>query len=123
MVMKIAFDLDGTITAFPEFFRLLSECWNDDVYVITFRSGYDEAVDEAKKRGIKFTELYLAKDDDDKARIVKQLGVEAFFDDMPEFLIHVAKNVACFLVRGEYNFDSRDKQFVFSKYTGKLTEE
>ena len=118
--MKIALDLDGTITRYPEFFATLSQLWDDDVYVITFRDSMETSVADCRRYGVKYKEIILAnKDDDTKAIEIERLGIGVFFDDMPEFLIHTKKNVATFLVRNEENFDYADKQFLFSKYTGR----
>ena len=51
--MKIAIDIDGTITRYPEFFSKLSHLWDDDVYILTFRSDMESAIRyirEAKTR-------------------------------------------------------------------------
>lgn len=46
--MKIAFDLDGTITAHPEFFRTLHAAWTEKLghppYIITARHENDRAL-------------------------------------------------------------------------------
>ena len=118
--MKMALDLDGTITRYPEFFSKLSHLWDDDVYVITFRVDMQGSVEDCHRYGIKYKEIILAnKGDDSKAKEIERLGIEVFFDDMPEFLNHASKNVAAFLVRNEDNFDYREKQFLFTKYTGR----
>ena len=124
ITMKIGLDLDGTITRYPEFFSKLTYLWDDEVYIITFRPGHRERDEqELDKLGITYTDIiYANKDDDSKAKAIAELGVEVFWDDMPEFLVHVDKSVACFLVRGEHNFDPKNKQFLFTRYTGKLQQ-
>ena len=110
--MKIGLDLDGTITQHPQFFSKLSHLW-DDVYIITARTGTHRERDEQEltKLGIKYKDIiYANADDDSKAKAIKELGIEVFFDDMPEFLVHIDKDVACFLVREDYNFDYKNKQ-------------
>jgi len=55
--MRIGIDLDGTITAHPEFFSKLSHLWDDDVYIITLRDDKEEAIQDAEKHNIKFTDV------------------------------------------------------------------
>jgi len=126
-MQKIGIDLDDTITKYPQFFSQLSQLWisaGGEVYIITFRSSCNPHVEQEllASYGIAYTDvIYANKDDDSKAKAIKELGVEVMFDDMPEFLIHVESDVACFLVRHEAtNFDYNTKQFVFTKHTGRL---
>jgi hypothetical protein len=119
--MKIALDLDGTITRYPEFFSKLSHLWDDDVYVITFRHSMRTSIEACRKHNIKYKEIILAnKDDDDKAKEIERLGIEVFFDDLPDFLNHAKENVAAFLVRNEDNFDYENKLFIFTENTGRI---
>ena len=84
--MIFAFDLDGTITAAPDLFSVLSHALRNaghKVYIITARH-------EIMK---KQTELYLSNRDIvhdglffeyDKLKKAQELGVDYAFDDMPE---------------------------------------
>jgi len=118
--MKIALDIDGTITRYPEFFSKLSHIWDDDVYVISFRYSMDSCVEDCKKYNIKYKEIFLAKNEDSKAEICDRLGIEVLFDDDPDFLVHCKKNMLALMVRNEDNFDYKEKQYLFTKYTGRL---
>ena len=119
----IALDLDGTIARYPEFFSKLSHLWDDDVYVITVRSDMESCIDDCRRYNIKYKEIILASsENDNKAKIIERLGIEVFFDDMPEFARQTKENVATFLVRNEENFDFETKQFLFTKYTGREHE-
>jgi len=119
--MKLALDLDNTITFYPEFFSKLSQLWDDDVYILTFRSDMQSCIDDCRQYNIKYKEIILAnKDDDSKAKEIERLGIAAFFDDCPEFLVHVPRDVATFMSRCDANFDYKDKQFLFTQYTGRI---
>jgi hypothetical protein len=119
--MRIGIDLDETITAHPEFFSKLSHLWDDDVYIITLRDDKEEAIQDAEKHNIKFTDVILVDSCEDKARIIKEMDIKCYWDDMPEVLIHVENDVAVFLVRNDMsNFDFDDQKFVFSEETGKI---
>jgi len=120
--MKIALDIDGCITRYPKVFAYLSNCWLDDVYILTYRP-VNRARDEAELEslGIKYKDIiYANKDDDSKAKAIVELGIEVFCDDMAAFIQHVPEHVACMLVRNEDNFDYKSKQFLFTEWDGRL---
>jgi uncharacterized protein YozE (UPF0346 family) len=122
--MRIALDLDLTITRYPEFFSALSHCWPDDVYIVTFRRPNRElAESNLASFNIKYKDIIFAKNEDDKAAICKELNIEAFFDDDPDFLVHFPPSIATFLVRGESNFDYKRKQFLFTDDNGRIQKQ
>jgi len=123
--MNLYLDLDGCITRYPEFFSKLSCSWNNfninsKVYIITFRRFRESCITDCKTYGIHYDEIFLAANEDDKARIIKEYGEGVFFDDDPDFIVHCGKEIPCFLVRNEDNFDYEKKQFLFTKYTGRV---
>lgn len=111
--MKIAFDLDGTITAHPEFFRTLYEAWTAKLghppYIITARKPSDRAmtVEQLKSYGVlgyldvdHLLHMYpfdyvwpFASADDEKyikqqhaywkAEVCRRLDVSVLIDDCP----------------------------------------
>ena len=118
--MKIAFDLDDTITHATEFFSTLSKLWNDDVYVITFRSDRSSTIEDLEKLDIRYTDVILVSSCDEKSEVVKRLGIGFYFDDMPEMLKNMPKETSVCLFRNEWNFDFEDKKWVFTEKTGKI---
>ena len=118
--MKIAFDLDDTITHAPEFFSTLSKLWNDDVYIITFRSDRPSTIEDLEKLDIRYTDVILVSSCEEKAEVVRRLGIAVYFDDMPEMLKNMPKETAIFLFRNEWNFDFDDKKWILTEKTGKL---
>lgn len=118
--MKIAFDLDGTITDALEFFSTLSKLWNDDVYVITYRDNRRTAVADLKEYDIRYTDVILVNSFEEKAEIVRRLGIGVYFDDMPEMLKHMPEETAVCLFRNEGNFDFEDRRWILSRKTGKI---
>ena len=63
-MLKIALDIDGTITADPPFFSTLARTVLDsggEIHIVSTRSreGYDETVAEIRGYGIPWTALYL----------------------------------------------------------------
>lgn len=120
--MKIAIDIDGTITENPVFFSKLTQLWDDEVFVITYRDIKDrkKTTEELKSLGIKYAKLFFVSSFEQKAEIVKEHGVSLFFDDMPEMLKNVPENVSVCLFRNGGNFDFEDQRWLFSKHTAKI---
>lgn len=118
--MKIAFDLDGTITDAPEFFSTLSKLWNDDVYVITYRDNRPKAVADLAALDIWYTEVFLVNSFEEKADIVRKMGIGFYFDDMPEMLKQMPPEAGICLFRNPGNFDFDDRLWMLSNETGKL---
>jgi len=102
--MVIAFDIDDTITRHPPFFSFLTKALVEaghQVVIITFREDRRMVSADLARMGIVFTKLVtsttkdlLAADPDKwKARVCKRMGVEVFFEDMPEVLQHLGESV------------------------------
>ena len=103
--MNIGIDLDHTITDFPEFFAFLSGVLRDGghrVYVVSFRdpADLDKSKAEVASYGISCDEVYHPRDGEDipvfKARMARELELDAFFDDMPEAFAEMPPSVKRF---------------------------
>ncbi|MGE0434654.1 MAG: HAD family hydrolase [Planctomycetota bacterium] len=96
--MKIGLDLDGTITAAPEFFRIVAEALlqaGHEVHVITWRrpeflKRTQRTLDEL---GMRYSALHVPEIADTlkpvelwKARVVVELGIELMIDDSADVL-------------------------------------
>ena len=105
--LKIGFDMDGTVTKYPEFFSLLSRLTrenNSKVYIISSRSNNRDVVEKTRKElrslHIAFDEIYLLSDPGingkgqipenldwyqkyiyEKVAFCKKEGIRLFFDD------------------------------------------
>ncbi len=102
--MRIALDIDDTITRHPQFFAFLSKALIDSdhkVYIISYRQGQEEVKADLAGYGISFTKLVLPSNDDLdhegfyqwKATACRRLGIEVFFEDMPEVVNELDANV------------------------------
>ena len=108
--MKVALDIDGTISEHPEFFAILSSALRaagHQVIVLTYR---DPARAEATKAhlaawGVTFDELVIAPSLEAKGELCGTLGVELFFDDQDECIASVPESVLVCKVRNGGNFD------------------
>lgn len=113
--MNIAFDLDDTITRCPAFFSAISKALLDaghKVYIITYREDRQFAEEDLAECGVAFSELVLPGEADFrgipyeqwraqasqwKARVCRTLGIDVFFDDMPEVINAIGNQTALFM--------------------------
>ena len=106
--MKLALDIDDTITRHPEFFAVVSRALiaaGHEVLIVTLRQDYDQAEADLWEWGVEYTELIVATTDalikhgpyEWKATVLRHHGVDVFFDDMPQILRHVDPDVTCFM--------------------------
>lgn len=121
--MKVALDIDGTISEHPDFFAMLSAALcaaGHRVIVLTYR---DPARDAATREqltawGLVFDELVIAPSLEAKGELCAALGVDLFFDDQDECIAAVPESVIVCKVRNGGNFDFARRQWVS---TGRLT--
>ncbi|HZY87937.1 MAG TPA: hypothetical protein VFE78_24090 [Gemmataceae bacterium] len=121
--MKVALDIDGTISEHPEFFAMLSAALRaagHHVLVLTFR---DPARDAATREqlaawGVVFDELVIAGSLEAKGELCGAYGVDLFFEDQDECIAAVPERVVVCKVRNGGNFDFARRQWVS---TGRLT--
>jgi hypothetical protein len=119
-IPAIAFDLDGTIDEAPEFFRILSERWPGEVYVITYRTDQARAEHDVAKFGIRCDEVILVSRFDEKADVIAERGVSVYFDDQDEMLLHIPDGVTVLKIRNGGNYDFDAKKWLFSDQTGQM---
>jgi hypothetical protein len=122
--MKVALDIDGTISEHPEFFAVLSAALRaagHQVVILTYR---DPARAEATRAhlaawGIQFDELVIAPSLEAKGELCGTFGVDLFFDDQDECIVTVPQNVLVCKVRNGGNFDFGRRRWLS---TSRLTE-
>ena len=122
--MKVALDIDGTISEHPEFFAVLSAALRGaghQVIVLTYR---DPERAEATRRqladwGVVFDELVIAPALEAKGELCAAHGVDLFFDDQDECIVGVPAGVLVCKVRNGGNFDFAGRRWLS---TAKLTE-
>ena len=122
--MKVALDIDGTISEHPEFFAILSTALHragHEIVVLTYRDPEREAATRAalKSWGIAFDELVIAPSLEAKGELCGSLGVDLFFDDQDECIASVPENVLVCKVRNGGNFDFERRMWLS---TSKLTK-
>jgi hypothetical protein len=106
--MRVAFDIDDTITRCPEFFAVISQALmasGHDVYIISYRSGRGAVEHELEGYGIRFRHILLPSDEDLdrfgfyewKVHACRNLKIDIFFEDMPEVVNGLDASVLAFV--------------------------
>lgn len=108
--MRVAFDIDDTITLCPEFFALISKALMDaghDVFIISYRMDQQATEEELRNSGIVFREVLLLGDTGDectevdfyewKAEMCRKLKIDIFFEDMPEVINELDDSTIAFM--------------------------
>jgi hypothetical protein len=111
--LKIGVDLDGTISEYPEFFRLFTTVMADagcKIYIITDRMPGTEALvaHELESYGIRYDVIKITGD---KAGYISSEGIGVLYDDTDTCFLDLPEKVAVFKVRQKYNFDFVGKRW------------
>jgi len=104
---KIGVDLDGTISEYPDFFRLFTKAMAEagcKTYIITDRPPGTESDVAAELHHYGIT-YHVIKITSNKAAFIQQEGISVLFDDMDHYFRHLPQEVAVFKIRQNYNFD------------------
>lgn len=122
--MKVALDIDGTVSENPEFFAILSTALRaagHSVLILTFRepTSVQKIYEELARWHIHYDDLVIAPSLESKGALCSLHGVDLFFDDQDECIAGVPESVMVFKIRNGGNFD-----FAASKWlsTSKLTK-
>jgi len=124
--MKIAIDLDNTITASRdsiEFFRVMSHLLiaEHKIYIITNREpGTEQQVaNELNYLGIEYSQIVITSE---KAEFIRENGMTILFENQDETFLELGQEVTVFKTREEGNFDFAEKKWLGSKKTTKMIE-
>ena len=106
-MMRIALDIDGTITAAPSFFAWLS-LQDVEIHVVTSREASERERTERylKHTGIKYVVLVFTRE---KGEYCRRKRIEVLFDDLDEFLVEVPGMTLALKVRNSDNFDFKTR--------------
>ena len=112
--MKIAVDLDGTISEYPEFFKLFTKAMSQagcKIYVVTDRPpGTEDIVTEQLQGyGIRYD---VVKITGQKSQYIVKEGIMVLFDDVDQYFTDLPPEVAVFKIRQKYNFDFSEKRWI-----------
>jgi len=110
---KIGIDLDGTISEYPEFFKLFTKAIAEagcKIYIVTDREPGTEVQVKAelKNYGITYHTIEITGD---KVSYILGQGIGVLFDDVDHYFVELPEEVAVFKVRQKYNFDFAEKRW------------
>ena len=124
--MKIAIDLDNTITADKNsalFFRIITHLLipENDIIIISNRdeSDWDNTEQELDVLEIRYNKLVLTAN---KAGYVLKNGINILFEDTDEYFLEIPESVTVFKIREEGNFSFSAKKWIGSKKTVKMID-
>jgi len=124
--MKIAIDLDNTITADKNsalFFRIITHLLipENDIIIISNRdeSDWDNTEQELDVLEIRYNKLVLTAN---KAGYVLKNGINILFEDTDDYFLEIPESVTVFKIREEGNFSFSAKKWIGSKKTVKMID-
>ena len=112
--IKIAVDLDGTISEYPEFFKLFTKAMSQagcEIYVITDKLPGSEPLVAEQLQGYGIT-YDVIKITSQKSRYILKEGITVMFDDIDRYFLDLPPEVAVFKIRQKYNFDFAEKRWI-----------
>ena len=110
---KIAVDLDGTISEYPEFFKLFTKAMSQAgcrIYILTDRPpGTEEMVaEQLQSYGITYDVMKITRE---KSDYILKEGIGVLFDDVDQYFLDLPAEVAVFKIRQKYNYDFAEKRW------------
>ena len=124
--MKIAVDLDHTITADRnsiEFFRIITHLLipENDIIIISDRDEADRKSTEQELSvlGIRHNKLILTAN---KAGYILKNGITIFFENTDEAFLEIPQSVTVFKIREDGNFSFSAGKWIGSKKTVKMID-
>jgi len=125
-VMRIAIDLDQTITANKnsiEFFSILTNLLipENTIVILTNRTpnSHQEVAEELDYLQIEYSEIVIT---DKKAEYIKDNNITIFFENEDEYFLELGEEVVVFKIRENMNFDYKSHRWIGSKKTTKMID-
>ena len=127
--MKIAIDLDNTITAdrnSVEFFRILTHLLHPDpehyIVILTNRTPGSEQdiAEELDCLQIQYNQIVITGK---KADYIKENRIGIFFENCDEYLLEISEETTVFKIREEHNFSFAEKKWITSRQNSILIDE
>ena len=119
--MKIAIDLDNTITASREsieFFEILTHLLAPlhQIYILTDREPNTEQLVaiELDYLGIDYSEIVITAQ---KAQYIKDNKITIYFENEDEYFLELGEEVTVFKIRNDRNFSFSAKKWIGSEKT------
>ena len=125
--MKIALDIDGCISEYPNVFSILTKALkssdNVEIFIISARNNSNKSnqktIQELKELGIVYDHLIIT---DDKQQTIKENSIDLFIDNQIENFKQLNSDVCCLLIREEGNYCYKSFRFLGDKNTTKMID-
>lgn len=124
--MKIAIDLDNTITADKNsiaFFRAITHLLivEHKIFIITNRepNTEQEIADELDHFEIDYNEIVITAN---KAEYIRDNDITILFEDTDEIFLEISGDVVVFKIREHGNFSFAEKKWIGSSKTTKMID-
>ena len=120
-MMKIAIDIDGTISVCPTFFSALTNALKGktEIFILTNRDpskkSRRETEKELEKWGIWYEHLIFSGQ---KSQVILENGIQVVFENEDEQFHDLPKSVLVLKVREPGNFDFEKGKWIYDKRTG-----
>jgi len=125
--MKIAIDLDNTISANRnsiEFFSILTHLLIAEhrIYIITNREANteQEIADELDYLNIDYSQIVIT---DQKAKYIRDNNIIIFFENEDSYFLEIGEEVVVFKIRENLNFSFAEKKWITSRRNSILIDE
>ena len=92
--------------------QLLRELMDD----VPTRNNEPKAINDANSSGVRFDMLRMVRRLEDKAAVIRELGVDVYIDDQDECLMDIPSEVTVFKIRNDGNFE--ESKWLYSSRTG-----
>lgn len=106
-LVKVALDIDGSITEHPAFMAALSQAPGTEIHILTGRGPEDHeaTVRELATLGIRYSKIHYADTWADKGALCESLRIEILVEDQDEYIRHIPERVLVLKPRNGGNYD------------------
>ena len=125
--MKIAIDLDNTITASKESIEFFSVLTNllvaeNNIVILTNREPGSEQdiAEELDFLGIEYSDIVITPD---KADYIRKNKITIFFENTDEYFLELGEETVVFKIRESGNFSFAEKKWITSRRNSMLIDE
>ena len=119
--MKIAIDIDGTISVCPQFFSALTNALKGktEIFILSNRDPSEQSRRETEKElerwGIHYEHLLISGQ---KLEFILENGIHCFVENEDEQFQYLPKSVLVLKVREPGNFDFKTGKWIYGRKTG-----
>ena len=119
--MKVAIDIDGVISAYPQFFAVLTNALKGkvEIYILSNRDPSEQSRKETEKEltewGIWYEHLVILNK---KSKVILEHEIDVFFENEDEQFISLPSSILVLKVREPGNFDFGSDRWIYGRKTG-----